>query len=51
MLLGVGMVLVAHASSVETFYVAETAMALAYGIYLAVDQALVVDVADHVLAS
>ncbi|MBB6375709.1 hypothetical protein BKA01_002931 [Pseudonocardia eucalypti] len=43
--------MVAHALSVETFYVAETAMGLVYGIHLVVDQALVDDVADHLLAS
>ncbi|MEU1301588.1 MFS transporter [Streptomyces shenzhenensis] len=44
LLFGVGMVVLAHADSVNGFYAAEAVMGLAYGVYLAVDQALVVDV-------
>ncbi|MFK0280882.1 MFS transporter [Streptomyces sp. NPDC090499] len=44
LLFGVGMVVLARADSVNGFYTAEAVMGLAYGVYLAVDQALVVDV-------
>jgi MFS family permease len=43
-LFGVGLVVLALADSVNTFYVAEVVMGLAYGVYSAVDTALVVDV-------
>lgn len=43
-LFAVGLVVLAHADSVGTFYVAEVIMGFAYGIYSAVDTALVVDV-------
>ncbi|WIB77595.1 MFS transporter [Curtobacterium sp. MCPF17_002] len=43
-LFAVGLVVLAHADSVGTFYVAEVIMGIAYGIYSAVDTALVVDV-------
>ncbi|WP_029151280.1 MFS transporter [Microbacterium indicum] len=43
-LFGVGLVILAHADDVAHFYIAEVVMGLAYGIYLAVDQALVIDV-------
>jgi MFS family permease len=41
---GVGLVILAFADSVSTFYLAELIMGLAFGIYAAVDTALVVDV-------
>jgi len=44
LLFGIGLVVLAHAGDVAHFYVAEAIMGLAYGIYLAVDQALVIDV-------
>ncbi|MDR6867573.1 MFS family permease [Microbacterium resistens] len=44
LLFGVGLVTLAHADTVEVFYLAEVVMGLAYGVYVAVDQALVVDV-------
>ncbi|GAA3342624.1 MFS transporter [Curtobacterium pusillum] len=43
-LTAVGLVILAHADSVGTFYVAEVIMGLAYGVYTAIDTALVVDV-------
>jgi len=44
LLFGVGIVVLAFADSVNTFYIAELVMGLAYGVYSAVDTALVVDV-------
>jgi MFS family permease len=44
LLFGVGLVLLAFAGTVEMFYLAEVVMGLAYGVYTAVDTALVVDV-------
>jgi MFS family permease len=44
LLFGVGLVLLALSNSVGGFYVAEVVMGLAYGVYSAVDTALVVDV-------
>lgn len=41
---GVGLVILASADSVTAFYIAEIIMGLAYGIYAAVDTALVIDV-------
>lgn len=41
---GVGLVILAFADTVGTFYIAEVVMGLAYGVYTAVDTALVVDV-------
>ncbi|ROS77831.1 LOW QUALITY PROTEIN: Na+/melibiose symporter-like transporter [Curtobacterium sp. PhB130] len=43
-LFAVGLVVLAHADSVHGFYVAEVVMGFAYGIYSAIDTALVVDV-------
>jgi MFS family permease len=43
-LFAVGLVVLAHASDVGHFYVAEVIMGFAYGIYSAIDTALVVDV-------
>lgn len=43
-LFAVGLILLAHAETVTGFYVAEVVMGFAYGIYAAVDTALVVDV-------
>jgi MFS family permease len=43
-LFAVGLVVLAHANDVSHFYVAEIIMGFAYGIYSAVDTALVVDV-------
>lgn len=43
-LFAVGLVVLAHAETVEVFYVAEVIMGFAYGIYSAIDTALVVDV-------
>lgn len=43
-LFGIGTALLAHATTVGTFYCVEAIMGLAYGIYVAVDLALVVDV-------
>ncbi|OII26242.1 MFS transporter [Frigoribacterium sp. MCBA15_019] len=43
-LFAVGLILLAHAETVTGFYVAEIVMGFAYGIYAAVDTALVVDV-------
>jgi MFS family permease len=44
LLTAVGLVILAHADSVGTFYVAEVIMGFAYGVYTAIDTALVVDV-------
>ncbi|MCD5312126.1 MFS transporter, partial [Kineosporia babensis] len=41
---GVGLLVLAHADTVALFYVAEIILGFAYGIYAAVDNALVVDV-------
>lgn len=43
-LFAVGLIMLAHADDVQHFYVAEIVMGFAYGIYSAVDTALVVDV-------
>jgi MFS family permease len=43
-LFAVGLVVLAHAETVNGFYVAEVIMGFAYGIYSAIDTALVVDV-------
>ncbi len=43
-LFAVGLVVLAHADTVTGFYVAEVVMGFAYGIYSAIDTALVVDV-------
>jgi len=43
-LFAVGLIMLAHADDVQHFYVAEVVMGFAYGIYAAVDTALVVDV-------
>lgn len=44
LLFGVGLVILAFAQDVTVFYAAEVVMGFAYGIYTAVDNALVVDV-------
>lgn len=44
LLFGCGLVILAHADTVAVFYLAEVLMGAAYGIYAAVDTALVVDV-------
>jgi len=44
LLFGIGLVALAFADTVNAFYVAEVVMGLAYGVYSAVDTALVVDV-------
>ncbi|NQX29973.1 MFS transporter [Microbacteriaceae bacterium VKM Ac-2854] len=44
LIFGVGLVLLAFADSVLMFYIAEIIMGLAYGVYAAVDTALVIDV-------
>ncbi|MEG3615364.1 MFS transporter [Isoptericola haloaureus] len=44
LMFGVGLVMLVFADSVGAFYLAEVVMGLAYGIYTAVDTALVVDV-------
>jgi MFS family permease len=44
LLFGIGLVQLALSTSVGSFYVAEVVMGLAYGVYSAVDTALVVDV-------
>ncbi|GGM62770.1 MFS transporter [Microbacterium saperdae] len=44
LLFGVGLVLLAFAGDIAAFYIAEVVMGLAYGVYTAVDTALVVDV-------
>ena len=44
LLFGVGIVLLAHVSTVTGFYVVEAVLGVAYGIYVGVDLALVVDV-------
>ncbi|UQN28772.1 MFS transporter [Brachybacterium kimchii] len=41
---GAGLVLLAFAQTVTTFYLAELVMGIAYGVYVAIDYALVVDV-------
>lgn len=46
-LFAVGLIVLAHADSVAMFYVAEIIMGFAYGIYGAVDNALIVDVLPH----
>lgn len=43
-LFGVGVVLLAHADTLTAFYVVEAIMGLAYGIYMSVDMALVLEV-------
>jgi MFS family permease len=43
-LTAVGLVILAHADSVPGFYLAEIVMGIAYGVYSAVDTALVIDV-------
>jgi MFS family permease len=44
LLFGLGIVMLAHVSSVSGFYVVEAVLGVAYGIYVGVDLALVVDV-------
>jgi MFS family permease len=44
LLFGIGLVILAFANDVSVFYLAEVLMGLAYGVYLAIDTALVVDV-------
>jgi MFS family permease len=44
LLFGVGLVMLAFADTVGAFYIAEVVLGLAYGVYTAVDTALVVDV-------
>ncbi|HET9873289.1 MAG TPA: MFS transporter [Propionibacteriaceae bacterium] len=44
LLFGIGIVLLAHVSTVTGFYVVEAVLGVAYGIYVGVDLALVVDV-------
>ncbi len=44
LLFGIGLVVLVYADTVMAFYVAEIVMGLAYGVYSAVDTALVVDV-------
>lgn len=44
LLFGVGIVMLAHVSSLSGFYVVEAVLGVAYGIYVGVDLALVVDV-------
>lgn len=44
LLFGVGLVMLAFADGVGAFYIAEVVLGLAYGVYAAVDTALVVDV-------
>jgi MFS family permease len=44
MLFGIGLVVLLFANSLGVFYVAEGIMGLAYGIYISIDQALVIDV-------
>jgi MFS family permease len=44
LLFGVGIVALAHVSTVHQFYMVEAVMGVAYGIYVGVDLALVVDV-------
>ncbi len=43
-LFAVGLITLAHADAVEWFYIAEVVMGLAFGVYTAVDNALVIDV-------
>jgi MFS family permease len=47
LLFGVGVALLAHADSLAAFYVVEAIMGLAYGIYMSVDMALVLEVLPH----
>jgi MFS family permease len=44
LLFGIGIVILAHVSTVGQFYMVEALMGIAYGIYVGVDLALVVDV-------
>lgn len=44
LLFGVGLIVLVYAQDVAHFYIAEVIMGLAYGVYVAVDNALVVDV-------
>ena len=44
LLFAVGLIILAHAETVGTFYVAEVVLGFAYGIYAAVDTALTIDV-------
>jgi MFS family permease len=44
LLFGIGIVLLAHVSTLTGFYVVEAVLGVAYGIYVGVDLALVVDV-------
>ena len=44
LLFGVGLVVLASAQTVTTFYLAELVMGVAFGVYVAIDYALVVDV-------
>lgn len=44
LLFGVGVALLAHASSLPAFYLVEAIMGLAYGIYMSVDMALILEV-------
>ncbi len=44
LLFGVGVALLAHADTVSAFYLVEAIMGLAYGIYMSVDMALVLEV-------
>ncbi|WP_368501394.1 MFS transporter [Actinomyces sp.] len=43
-LFGIGVVMLAHTTTLPMFYAVEAVMGLAYGVYIAVDLALVVDV-------
>lgn len=44
LLFGVGVALLAHANSLPAFYLVEAIMGLAYGIYMSVDMALILEV-------
>jgi len=44
LLFAVGLIILAHAETVSTFYVAEVVLGFAFGIYAAVDTALTIDV-------
>ncbi|WP_406129150.1 MFS transporter [Streptomyces canus] len=44
LLFGIGLVVLVYADTVAHFYIAEIVMGLAYGVYTAVDNALVIDV-------